>query len=240
VGDSLCLHPTIRVITRFESQVDAHLSRLPLVSVTEFMPEQRIGGSMFLSGLMGVSLAEDWQNRSHLLPDWRRCGLYYAMIRARGTGTIRNFGRAADPVVRYRLTDQDWRNLASALGRLARVMFAAGAKEVFPSITGHPGWTSYEQSTELVERGLPRKVTNLMSIHLFSSCPPGEDGRRCTTDSFGRLRGADNAIVADASQIPEAPATNPQSTVMAMAYRAAEAYVAGSDREQSRAAFHES
>jgi choline dehydrogenase-like flavoprotein len=74
--------------------------------------------------------------------------------------------------------------------------------------------------------GLPKALTNLMTIHLFSSCPPGESDSLTATDSFGRVWGFTDIIVADASQIPEAPGCNPQATVMAIAFRNAEAFLA--------------
>jgi choline dehydrogenase-like flavoprotein len=46
-------------------------------------------------------------------------------------------------------------------------------------------------------------------------------------DSFGRLKGYDNVIVADGSVLPGAPGVNPQGTIMALAMRAADAFLAG-------------
>jgi choline dehydrogenase-like flavoprotein len=107
-------------------------------------------------------------------------------------------------------------------------MFAAGAQLVYPSISGHPGWTHPDQVREFLNRPLPRGQTNLMTIHLFGSCPMGEDLDACAVDSFGRVHGFDNLVVADGSLIPEAPGANPQATIMALAFRAAEAALAPS------------
>jgi choline dehydrogenase-like flavoprotein len=239
VGESLRLHPTIRVVARFDREIDAHDTRLPLYAITEFMPEARIGGSFFQLGFFGTALAEDWDTRSWLLADWRRCGLYYAMTRARGLGRVSAPPGLADPLVRYALAPEDWASLAMGLSRLGEAMFAAGATHVYPSIAGHPGWTEAGQCGEFLTGGLPRDRTNLMSIHLFSSCPPGERAERSATDSFGRVRGVENLILADASQIPEAPGVNPQLTVMAMALRNAEAFLGGSRRADARNAFQD-
>ena len=234
VGTQLRLHPTIRLLALFDRELDAHLSRLPLYAVTEFMPEQRFGGSFFLPGFFGMSLAEDWPQRAWLLPHWRRCGSYYAMVRSHGSGTVRSLPVGTEPLVRYQLDDRDWRNLGQGAARLARLLFAAGATHVYPSVSGHAGWTDASQCDEWMETDLPRKRTNLMSIHLFGSCVPGADRARCATDSYGRVYEMDNLIVADASQIPEAPGVNPQATVMALARRAAEAYLARGDSQRTR------
>ena len=58
-----------------------------------------------------------------------------------------------------------------------------------------------------------------MTIHLFSSCPMGEDQARCVTDSFGRVHGHDDLYIADASLLCTAPGVNPQGSVMAFARR---------------------
>jgi choline dehydrogenase-like flavoprotein len=135
---------------------------------------------------------------------------------------VRSLPGLAEPIVRHALVATDWQNLATGVSRLGRAMFAAGARIVYPAIYGHAGWTTPEQCDEFLEGGLPRDRTNLMTIHLFSSCPPGEDKQRCATDSFGRLHGVENLVIADGSQIPEAPGVNPQATIMALAFRAAE------------------
>jgi choline dehydrogenase-like flavoprotein len=239
VGASLRLHPTIRVIAVFEETIDAHLSRLPLAAVTEFMPDQRVGGSVFSPAFFAMALGEDLENRAQLQAHWRQSGLYYGMIRPTGHGRVAVLPGLADPIVSYRLEPADWTALAMVTERLAQVMFAAGARLVVPSIIGNTGWRSPAEARRDLAGGLPRRRTNLMSIHIFSSCPPGEDIARTVTDSFGRMRGVENLVIADASQIPEATGVNPQGTVMALAFRATEAWLAGSPQERQRKALME-
>ena len=235
VGRTLRLHPTIKVLAFFDDLVDAHLSRLPLYAITEFMPDQRLGGSLFSPGFLAMSLAEDWPRMHPLMEKWRYTAMYYAMARGSGTGTVRPLPGVAEPLVSYALSAEDWRNLAVGVARLGQALFAAGAKSVYPSITGHPGWSSPDDCVKFPSGRLPRRRMNLMTVHLFSSCPPGEDRSRCATDSFGRVHGVENLIVADASQIPEAPGVNPQATVMALSYRAADAYLGRATSEAKRA-----
>jgi choline dehydrogenase-like flavoprotein len=226
VGATLRLHPTIKCIALFDRDLDADRHRLPLAAITQFMPDQRIGGSVFTPALFALGLAEDWTVRRHLMEDWRRCGTYYAMIRPIGIGSVRPLPFAAEPLVRFALAPEDWTALGRALSRLGAAMFAAGAQLVYPSISGHPGWTRPDQVCEFLDRPLPKRRTNLMTIHLFGSCPMGEDRDACAVDSFGRVHGFDNLVVADASVIPEAPGANPQATIMALAFRFAEAALA--------------
>jgi choline dehydrogenase-like flavoprotein len=227
IGNTLRMHPTMKVVAQFDRRVDAHMSRVPLYAITEFEPDQRLGGSLFQPGFFALSLAEDWHQREWMLPQWRTCGIYYAMARGYGVGAVRAIPGCREPLVRYVMTEEDWRNIGMGIGHLAQALIAAGAVHVYPGISGHPGWDHPSQCDEFIQGSLPRQHANLMSIHLFSSCPPGADRNRCATDSFGKVYDIDNLIIADGSQIPEAPGVNPQLTIMAMASRNSAAFLAG-------------
>jgi choline dehydrogenase-like flavoprotein len=239
IGRTLRLHPTIKCTAVFDAPVDAHLYRLPLVVINEFMPDQRIGGSLFTPAIFALALAEDWERRSPLMVQWRNCATYYAMIRPLGIGSVVPLPGCREPLVRYVLAPEDWIVLGQALSHLGEAMFAAGARLVIPSISGHPGWRTAAEVHQYWDTPLPRNRTNLMSIHLFGSCPPGEDALACATDSYGRVRAIENLVVTDGSSIPEAPGVNPQATIMAMAFRTAEAALAITDRGRRRAADRE-
>jgi choline dehydrogenase-like flavoprotein len=70
---------------------------------------------------------------------------------------------------------------------------------------------------------LPKELSidasGLMTIHLFSSCPMGEDQSKCAVNSFGQVHGHKNLFVSDASILCSAPGVNPQGTLMALARR---------------------
>ena len=66
---------------------------------------------------------------------------------------------------------------------------------------------------------------SVMTVHLCSTAPMGDDTRRCATDSHGQVHGTDNVFVNDAALLPEAPGVNPQASVMAVAIRNARRYV---------------
>jgi choline dehydrogenase-like flavoprotein len=222
-GRSFQLHPTLRVLARFREPVNAHRYRLPLAAITEFSPDLRLGGSIFTLPTYALAIGEDWTHRKQWLAEYAYHGMYYAMIRPDGVGRIRPIPGAAEPLVTYRLTERDWRRLAEGVRSLARALFAAGAVRITPSIRDHPGWPS---AAELDGDDLPRGRTNLMTIHLFGSCPMGEDSEIFCVNSVGRLRGFKNLVIADGSVLPGAPGVNPQATIMALAFRAADAFLA--------------
>ncbi len=220
VGRSLKCHPTVKALGVFGEEVNAGAHRLPLNAVTEFMPDFRLGGSLMSPGLFGMALAEDWRRRSDLANAYPHVASYYAMIRPRGTGKVSLLPGAREPMVSFSLDEADEGVLRKALEVLVEVLFAAGAERVLPSCRNHPGWANFDDVRADLER-TPVRNLNLMTIHLFSSCPMGEDPSRSAVNSYGAVHGAERLYVADASIIPDAPGVNPQATVMALAHRVA-------------------
>lgn len=226
VGRSFQVHPTIRLMARFKEPLNAHRHRLPLAAITEFMPELRFGGSIFTLPTYGMTLAEDWRRRAGLLAEYAHHVIYYAMIKPDGTGRIHAVPGAADPLVTYALTERDQRRLSEGARLLGQALFAAGAEHVTPCVRGHSGWASAADILRDAAPTAPGRMA-LMTIHLFASCPMGENPEIFPVNSVGRLIGMDNLIIADGSVLPGAPGVNPQATIMALAFRATNAFLAG-------------
>ncbi len=129
-----------------------------------------------------------------------------------------------DPLVTFGLTRADMRLLGTALEDLARLMFAAGARSVHPSIAGAGSLHGPGDVAGLADT-VKRGTASVMTVHLFSSVPMGE-APGCAADSYGNLRGVRNLRVNDASMLPDAPGINPQGTVMAIAARNVAAHLA--------------
>jgi len=108
--------------------------------------------------------------------------------------------------------------LGKGLDRLCDLLFKAGAIELFPSVKGYSSFKSIDDLNHF-QNHLPHKKTNITTVHLFSSCPMGEDIRKCAVDSYGKLHDYDNIYLSDGSILPSAPGVNPQGTIMALAMR---------------------
>jgi choline dehydrogenase-like flavoprotein len=148
---------------------------------------------------------------------WPNMAIYYAMITG-GNGRVRNVPGYRDPLVRYALSEEDLRNLAEGAKKLSQLLLAAGAEELYPTVAGFPPIRS-EADLQALPEILPTGRASLMSVHLFSSCPMGENRERCATDSFGKVHGHDNLYINDGSLLCTAPGANPQGSIMAFARR---------------------
>lgn len=218
VGDSLAMHPTVKVVARFAEPVNNPGMGVPVHQVKEFAPRFSFGCSISSPPHLGLAMADVPGGMELVREHWRHMAVYYAMIAADAPGDIRPVPGFADPLVRYRLADAHMRELAEALAKLCRALLAAGAEELYPSVTGLASVRSGADADELPDR-LPFGRTQLMTIHLMGTTPMGEDRRRCAADSFGRVHGVPGLHIADAGLLCGPPGVNPQGSVMAVARR---------------------
>ncbi len=195
-----------------------------MTQVREFAPDMTIGGSATDAPLLALSLLPTQLGVQHVLDYGPDAGIYYAAIRSSGRGRIRVLPRMRDPLVTFGLPAADFARLQSAMGRLLMVLIAAGSEQVVPSVHGGRPITAEAQIPEEVAR-MTRRSADLMTVHVCSSVPMGEDRAICAVDSFGASHEVAGVIVNDASIVNGAPGINPQGTVMALAIRNAEHFL---------------
>jgi choline dehydrogenase-like flavoprotein len=223
VGKSLAVHPTVKLAARFARDVNVP-DDVPVHQVKEFAPDLSFGGSASHPGLVALALSDQWATFASAVTHWRQMSVYYAAITSEGRGVVRSLPGLRDPLVTYRLTHRDRELLRSGLGRLALLLLEAGATEVFPSFRGAPRIRSRADLATMQDRFATSRA-GVMTVHLCSTVPMGEDRRVCAADSFGRVHGTSNVLVNDASLLPSAPGVNPQATVMAFAIRNARRFI---------------
>jgi choline dehydrogenase-like flavoprotein len=219
VGDSLRLHPMLKVVARFPHLIDAHRSVLPLVQVKEFGPEITLGGGFFTAGHAAMVLGENWNRTAAAMAEWRQMATYYVAVRGAGSGRVRSSFWSEETLIAHELRDEDIWNLSRGLARLAMLLLAAGAEEVYPAVFGLPSIRSDREAVRWLDERLRPEALSLTTVHAFASCPAGERRDRCAADSFGRVHGFDNLVINDASMLPDSPGVNPQGTIMALARR---------------------
>jgi len=218
VGNTLAMHPTVKVVALFDDEVNHEALGVAVHQVKEFSPRIGFGCSISTPAHLALALSDYSSCASLVKSKWRHMAIYYAMITGPNTGSIRGVWGLSDPLIRYQLAGQDLRDLASGLRRLCKLLLAAGARTVYPSLAGAREIHGEDELTK-IPGTLAANRSNLMTIHLFSSCPMGEDEGRCAVDSAGRVHGVPGLVVNDASIIPTAMGVNPQGTVMALARR---------------------
>lgn len=217
VGASLAVHPTVKLAARFEAELNVP-DDVPVHQVKEFAPDLSFGGSASSPGLIALALSDHWPLFGDAIDAWKQIAVYYAAITSEGRGRVRALPGLRDPVVTYRLTRRDRALLGRGLARLALVMLEAGATAVYPSYRDAP-IVRGRRDLATLQGTFTANRASVMTVHLCSTVPMGGNPRCSATDSFGRVIGADNVFVNDASLLPDAPGVNPQASVMAVAIR---------------------
>src|SRR5439155_3551093 len=127
IGNSLQLHPTVKVVARFKESVNSLDMGVPAHQVKEFSPHLSFGCSISSPPFLALGLLDQSQMSRELPEAWQQMATYYAMITGEGSGTVRPALRFRDPLVRYRLTETDRRDLAHGLRKLSELIFESGA-----------------------------------------------------------------------------------------------------------------
>lgn len=223
IGRGLAVHPTVKLAARFDQAVNV-AADVPVHQVSEFSPDLSFGGSASHPGLVALALTDHWEAMRHAVTAWPEIAVYYAAITSEGRGRVTAIPGLVDPLVTYRLTRRDRALLGQGLARLAMVMLEAGAIEVFPSFRHAPIVRGRADLASMTD-SFTATAASVMTVHLCSTVPMGEDRTKAAADSFGLVHGTENVRVNDASLLPDAPGVNPQASVMAVALRNARRFV---------------
>ncbi len=218
IGDTLRMHPMIRIAARFPDRINEPDWGVPVQQVEEFKPHVTLGCSHSALPHIALWLAGDVPDKRRRLAEWEHTAVFYAAVTGEALGSVRALPFFDEPLVRYKLTRGDMALLGDSLHKLGELVFAAGATELVNPVEGGP-LVRHPRDLMRHRDGLPHGKVNVTAIHLFSSCPMGGVEATSAVDPWGRLYDLDNVRINDASIIPDTPGVNPQATIMAVARR---------------------
>jgi choline dehydrogenase-like flavoprotein len=125
------------------------------------------------------------------------------------------------PAITYNVSGEDVRRMHSGMIHAGEMMFAAGARRLYPLLLGA---TAIEDQGDLEAfRDADPRPTDFTwtSYHPLGSCKMGSDPRASVVDVHHEAHDVRGLFVVDGSTVPGPLGVNPQMTIMAMATRAA-------------------
>jgi choline dehydrogenase-like flavoprotein len=222
VGERFQAHPGAAVVGRFRDpvgmgygatqayEVPLHAHGLKLESLS--LPPELL--AMRLPGV-----GEDWQRRLHQLDYFAQ---WCAVARMRALGRVRH-ALLGGPSVRYEPLADDVGRIKRGVALLVRMMFAAGADEVYPGVARLPEvFTRPEQADLILQPSVQRRDIHLMASHHFGTACAGADPRTSVVAPNLQCHDVARLFVMDASAFPTNLGVNPQHSIMAVVFRAAE------------------
>ncbi len=134
-----------------------------------------------------------------------------------------------EPVLDYRLTTRDRRNLVRGLQEAAKIQRAAGALRIAalhhrPCEVGDGAAPirnpEFDEFLEQIQRfGIRENRVSLFSAHPMGSARAGLDPRTSTADPRGECHEVRGLWIGDGSLLPTAPGVNPMISIMGLAAR---------------------
>ena len=137
IGNSLQMHPTIKIIAQFDEQINSKDMGVPVHQVKEYSPDISIGCSISSKPYLALAMLDNEEYMDQINKKWKNMAIYYAAIKPTGVGKVRKIPFFNDPFVTYNLTEKDLKLLSTGLEKMCRIVFKAGAKCVYPSIKNY-------------------------------------------------------------------------------------------------------
>lgn len=225
VGSRFMAHPGCAVVGRFPDPVAMNYGgtqayEVPLRDRGMKLESLSLPPEMIAARLPGAGAV--WEERLAHLDHFAQ---WAVQVRMDAVGTVRPawFGTGSDAVVRYSPTAKDMLRVREGVALLCRMMFAAGATEVYPGVSGVPSVMRDPAEVAAIEsRDLISTDMTMVASHLFASCPAGSDPARAAVGPDLAVHGVSGLYVMDASALPTNLGVNPQHTIMGVVWRAAE------------------
>jgi choline dehydrogenase-like flavoprotein len=144
-------------------------------------------------------------------------------VRAEAEGTVRPAWGGRDKV-KLTLTRADMERTRKGTALLARMMFEAGAREVWPGVFGIPSVIRSIDEVKLIEAAPPEpRLFSMITTHFFGAARMGVDPAASVVGADFQSHEARDLYVIDSSVFPTNLGVNPQHSIMGMARLAATA-----------------
>jgi choline dehydrogenase-like flavoprotein len=223
LGRHFQAHPGVGIGGVFDEAINMHFGVTQAVETIDFRKSERfkpetISMQPELAAVRVPGIGRDLVER---LGKYANLAVWCVQIRARAEGTVRPGWGGADKVG-YSLLDEDVHAARKAVIMLSRMMFDAGAREVWPGIYGSPYVLRSMDDVKLLESAtLDPRAYSFVATHLFGAARMARDPRASVVGPDFATHEAERLFVVDSSVFPTNLGVNPQHSIMALSRLAA-------------------
>ena len=223
VGRNLSIHPASGAVGLFDQAINPSRTVPQGYAIDHFTAEGLMfEGSTVPLELTGVAMTGFGPSYIAALEQFDKSFGFGFMVKDTSRGRVRP-GLDGAPLMTYWLNDHDQALIQRGLGILARVFFAAGAKQVHPAVAGHETLRSLKDVEKLEAAKLTARQLDVTAYHPLGTCRMGKDPHTSVIDPTHETHDVHNLFISDGSVMPGSLGVNPQLTIMALALRAADA-----------------
>lgn len=224
LGLRLRMHPGAAVAGRFDDDIDGHRGIPQSYECTEHLSfdegsDKRVWIVPAFAHPIGFASALPSFGAAHMtaMRQFRRLAVLSAVVHDETSGEVRadDEGRA---IISYKMTEGDRAQLAKGLAACARLLFAAGAREVTIPAIPPVRLTSMKDLDALDFSFVRPHALPLTAVHPMGTLRMGDDPRGAVVDSTGEHHRVKGLFVADGSLFPTSLGGPPQISIYAFAY----------------------
>ena len=227
VGRHLRIHPGSGVTARFSETINGWQGVMQSFAIDEYLDDgllleatfPPLGMTYSAGALPGIGV-----EHAELLAQYGHMASIGSIVSDTSEGRIRVVP-GLGPSMHYSLNQTDVDRLVRAIAISARVLLAAGAREVYPGVAGAQTLRSANEVDAFERCTWSRRHLKVGAYHPMGTARMGADATRSVCDPNGRVHGTENLYVADTSLFPGSTQVNPQYTLMALCRRLAERFL---------------
>jgi choline dehydrogenase-like flavoprotein len=229
VGRHLRIHPGAGITGRFSETIRGWQGVMQSVAIDDgldagylleatFPP---LGMTYSAASLPGVG-----EEHAERLAAYAHMASIGSIVSDTATGRVRDLP-GLGPTMLYRMNAEDVQRSIGSTVLAARVLFAAGAEEVYSGVPAVPVLHSTADVDALEARCWRAKDLKMSAYHPMGTSRMGRDPALSVCDPGGRVHETENLYVADTSLFPASTHVNPQFTLMALCRNVAERFLDG-------------
>jgi choline dehydrogenase-like flavoprotein len=222
VGERLQCHPGSSVMGVFDTPVEMWFGATQGYESVHWWDErmkfETVGMPIEVAGARMPGFGVPLMRR---IAEFGHVAQWGVQIRARAHGRVRRRFWGTD--IAYDLTTEDVRSLKLGLDRAMQMMFAAGARRVYPGIHGMPEEIrSVDEIARLHDLPDTPRLFHGIASHMFGTATMGRDPRTGVVGPDLQCFDAPGVYVVDSSVFPTNLGVNPAHTISTFAWLAAE------------------
>jgi choline dehydrogenase-like flavoprotein len=221
VGRHMTLHPGFRVGAIFDEVVEGWDGAMQSAYSDHFASDGITLISAYpAASVLSAAFPGVGSRHRELVHKMPNLAVFGGMIHDHGGGRVRRWlGR--EPLVTYRMARGDGARLLRAIGIVARMGLAAGAREIAMPVFGMETLRSERDISDFLAHPPPMRRLECTAYHPLGTAKMSREPAAGAVRESGETWQVDNLFVADGSVLPTSIGVNSQLPVMGVAHRIA-------------------
>ncbi len=217
LGKHFQMHPGTSIVGVFDRDIAMQSGATQGYNSTHFVPTHgfKLEALSLPPELIAMRIPYLGTQLREAMADYQKILNWALVVKAKAQGSVKRFW--GKDWISYTPLPQDMKAMRDGYKKLSEMMFAVGAREVWPCIHGMPILRSADDLKLWDTCSLDPRDYSLMASHLFGTTRMGSDPSQSVVGLDFGVHDMPGVYVLDSSIFPTNIGVNPQHTIMAVA-----------------------